>query len=261
MVLRWVSTRHTANIATGAALQALAPPGAGDIRGNVRYLAGIRTQGGADAQRYQVTSPDWGARILEVPPQGQGGLVAGLRTTWLPYLQKVNVNQIVNAFATQNVGIAQVTTVDLLYLEGTIPQILESSVGKLHCQFMTGTANAGVMPGAGAPTAAQRLNQEVNSVWAPIRMAGVTATTGNMQITYPEADGQGPQAPCNLDVLQDHPWTDIPPMTFANAGDTVDLGVEDIAAAVTNAWIMWVQVEGGTTLPANRFSPMFGTTP
>jgi len=256
MVLRFVTRRHSASIATGTPLLALTPPAGGDIRGNPRYLVAIRVAAGADMQRIFVSSPDWGARQLQVPPKGQGGGIAGLRTHFLEHPQLVNINQEVNVSATQDSAGAQTETVDLLYLEGTIPAAILATVAKLHDMFLSGTATSGAFPSA--PSAAQRMQQVAASVWSPIAIAHVGADAdSNVQITFPEADGQGPQVAGNSDVLEEFQYQETPPMQVVNNGDTIDVFAQDTSGSAFQTWIRFVMLENGQ-VPLNRYTPMFG---
>jgi len=261
MVLRFFSARHSLSVPTGTALTFLTPPVGGDIRGNDRILIGVRTQAGADAQRVRVTSPDWGPRQRQFPPLGQGGAVAGMRTTWLEYPEMLQKNQVARVAATHdNVG-AQVQTYDLLYIEfgdNELPAGLLGTVGKGHDMFITGIAFNGSMPAI--PTASQRMEQDSGTIWWPTAMAGQGVGIPNIQITYPESDGQGPQAPANSDVLQESMFTRVAPLQQINNGDTVDLFAEDQSGGSINAWIQF-QMSMNGALPAARFAPPFGTFP
>jgi len=260
-ILRWTSRRHSASIADGTAPLALTPPANGDSVGNSRLLIGVRTQAGADIQRILVNSPDWGPRSLEIPPIGQGGSIAGMRTDWLPHPQFIGKNQLVNYLATQNSGGAQTVTVDGMYIEygeGMLPASIQATVAELTDMFFSGTANSGQMPTI--PSATVSLEVGSGSVYSPIALAGVGAGIPNMQISYSDADGQGAQAPMNTDVLQESMWTNVPPLSNVNNNDNVDMFVEDQSASAFVGWVRLQKLTGGK-VNMNRFSPPFGTFP
>jgi len=260
MVLRYFQALHSALIPTGTTLGLLAPPTGGDIRGNQRILYATMTQAGADIQRIRVDSPDWGARQLQLPPAGQDGAVAGMRTQYLEHPQLVNKNQTVNVNAAQNSGVNQTTIVILLYMEGDIPAAVMAAVAEVHDLFFSGIDTPTVFPSVA--TDSQRLEQEAGSVWWPIAAAGQSSGgSPRHQITYPEADGQGPQYPANDDVLQERMWTEVVPIQPVNNGDTVDWFASSAAGGVTaDGWVRFVKGTA-TTIPTVRFAPPYGNMP
>ncbi len=152
MVLRFFTARHSLSIPSGDTLAFLTPPEGGDLRGNNRIMIGLRTQAGDNVQRYRANSADWGPRIREFAPIGQGSTIAGQRTNWLKHPEFVNKNQIVQIAATQNSGVNELTTADALYIEfgdQELPAALMATVGKGHDMFITGIANNGAMPAGG----------------------------------------------------------------------------------------------------------------
>jgi len=245
MVLRYVSVVHSASIAQNLLLN-LTPPAGGDIRGNPRYLAGVHVTAGDDTIRVHVSSPDWGPRVYDSPPMGVGGAIDGLGQDNPFHLMKVSNNQEVNVACQQDSLGAQTVSVRLTYLEGTLPAQLAGMVGELTTLFFEGFASAA--PGFGSvPGATVRLQVEANSTWWPIAISGVGGGSANSAaITYPEADGQGPIAPIQSDVLQQTGWTAVPPLKPVKNGDNVDMSVDDGGAGLAfDAIVLLIRSDGG----------------
>lgn len=256
MVLRFQTSRHTGTIIQDE-LTFLAPPEGGDVAGNGRLLMGVRSQVGANKIRSQVSTSDWGPRVYETMPKGQGGAIDGLRTDWLLHPQFIKKNQTIRLAEQQDSAGVQAQVTDLLYIESdNFPKALMDSAAEITALFFGGTASIGEF-GATA-NASQKLEQEEGSAYWPIAMGGVGTPGSNAQITYPAADGIGPQVPLNGATYQERTWSTFAPLAPIFNADTVKMFVESNGATPFTAFLL--MVKGTKDTFSMKRSP-YGTIP
>jgi len=249
---------HSASIATGTTLQSV--NASGDTDGRPRWLAGVRTEVGADMQRIHLESDSWGNRVIGMPPPGAGGALIGPRTTWLPRLIPVKDRQAVRSFATQdNVG-AQTTAFTAIYLADNsgdgLPAVLQARVAMMHTEFRSGTATNGSFPPKSSATAtAIALNENDGIQWIPSWSAAV-GTLVQARWGYPLDRGQGPTIGGASDVFEENTWQPINWAQTITPGDNLDLLAQDASGSAVSAWL-WMLKDNAGLVPHDAYWPFY----